>query len=60
MTRAEEAAFEKKAEQHFKGYRPVPDGRNFRFWKSETGQERENFRNGFDRIQWDKPHEARV
>ena len=32
LTAAEEAAFDRKAEKHFKSHRELPSGRNFRCW----------------------------
>jgi hypothetical protein len=52
MTRAEEIAFEKKAEKEFKGQRPLPNGRDFRwnqpYWHANAGDNQ--FRENFDRI----------
>ena len=52
MTRTEEIAFEKKAEQHFKGQRELPNGRDFRWnqphWYANAGDK--NFRKNFDAI----------
>jgi len=52
MTRAEEIAFEKKAEKHFKGQRELPNRRDFRWnqphYYAITGDK--NFRKNFDNI----------
>ena len=52
MTRAEEAAFEKKAEKHFRSHRELPTGRDFRWNQPHhhaiAGDK--NFRENFDRI----------
>ena len=50
MTRQEEAAFERKAEKHFKSHRGTPNGRSFLWDKRETAQERENYRNNYDLV----------
>lgn len=54
MTPAQEIVFEKKAEQHFKGHRELPAGRNFRCWnRTETEEDRQKFNENFDQIRWD-------
>lgn len=51
MTRQEEAAFEAKAEKHFKGHRELPDGRNFRCWNRDKDVKGDaNYRDNYDRI----------
>lgn len=52
MTRNEEIAFEKKAENHFKGQRELQNGRDFRWNKSHSqcAQDDVSFRSNFDRI----------
>ena len=55
MTPEQEAAFERKAEKHFRSHRDVPSGRNFRFWEhpsrgEDSKKEDENYRKNFDRI----------
>jgi len=54
MTPAQEAAFERKAEKHFRGHRELPNGRNFRCWnRTETEVDRQKYRDNFDRIRWE-------
>lgn len=52
MTPAEEKAFEKKAEKHFKGQRELPVGRDFRWnqphWHANAGDKK--YRENFDAI----------
>ena len=52
MTRAEEIAFEKKAEKHFKSQRELPNGRDFRWNQPHhhaiAGDKK--FRENFDKI----------
>ena len=52
MTKDEEARFEKKAEQHFKGQRELQCGRDFRWnqphWYANQGDKK--FKQNFDRI----------
>ena len=50
MTPQEEAAFEKKAEAHFKSYREIPNGRTFLWNKRPSKQEMDNYRSNYDRI----------
>jgi len=52
MTPQQEAAFERKAEAHFKGQRELPNGRDFRWNKSheQIAQDDVSFRKNFDRI----------
>mgnify|MGYP001556254212 CR=1 FL=1 len=58
MTPAEEKAFEKKAERHFKSQREIPNGRDYR-WNSYRFSQHEmdngktadeNFRDNFDSV----------
>jgi len=52
MTRAEEAAFEKRVEKEFKSQRALPNGRDFRWNQPHhhaVAGDKE-FRNNFDRI----------
>lgn len=50
MTPQQEAIFEKKAEQHFKGQRELPLGRDFR-WNSVRDPEAERkYRQNFDSV----------
>lgn len=52
MTKAQEAVFEKKAEQHFKGHRELPNNRDFRWNQPHhyaiAGDKK--FRENFDNI----------
>jgi len=53
MNAAQEAAFEAKAEKHFRSHRELPVGRNFRCWnrdKDVTGDR--NYRQNYDQINW--------
>ena len=53
MTPAQEAAFEAKAEKHFKSHRELPPGRNFRCWnrvKDVIGDQL--YREKYDSINW--------
>lgn len=51
MTPQQEAAFEKKAEKHFKSHRDTPCGRNFTCWDhDETPETLKNYRKNFDNI----------
>jgi len=51
MTRQEEAAFEAKAEKHFRSHRDVPSGRNFHTWEHEHDPEAEKkYRSNFDKV----------
>jgi len=51
MTPQQEAAFEKKAEQHFKGHRELPNGKNFTCWNREHSKEAEQkYKQNFDKI----------
>ena len=50
MTPEQERQFEKKAEQHFKGQRELPNGRDFR-WNSQRDFEAEKrYRQNFDAV----------
>ncbi len=50
MNAQQEAAFEKKAEKHFRGHRDTPCGRNFAFWDhEETKESKKNYKDNFDR-----------
>lgn len=54
MTPAQEAAFEAKAEQHFKGQRELANGRNFRCWnRTESQEDRQRYSENYDQIRWD-------
>ncbi len=50
MTPGEEAAFDKKAEKHFKGHPELPNGRDFRFNHQFDKKEDENYRQNFDKV----------
>jgi len=51
MTPQQEAAFEKKAEKHFKGQRELPNGRNFRFWNHDKDTKADKqYRKNFDKV----------
>ena len=51
MTPAEEAAFERKAEKHFRSHRPTPAGRNVATWELRHQPESEKrFREKFDDV----------
>lgn len=52
MTRYEEMVFERKAEQHFRGQRELPEGRNF-LWNTFRFREEydmDAYRKNFDKI----------
>jgi hypothetical protein len=51
LSAAQEAAFEKKAEKHFKSHRELPAGRNFTCWNrdKDTAADRK-YRENFDSI----------
>lgn len=57
MTKAEEVAFDKKVERHFRGQRELPCGRNFMWdtYRNRTKEDMDNYRNNFDQIEWDEP-----
>lgn len=50
MTRQEEAAFEAKAEKHFRSHRELPNGRDYRFNRSYNKKDDEKFKKNFDAI----------
>lgn len=53
MTPQQEAAFEAKAEKHFRSHRELPNGRNFRCWNRNADPIGDaNFRTNFDLIDW--------
>lgn len=48
---AVERATEAKMEKHFRGYQPVPNGRNFHTWNhTKDIKAEERYRNNFDTI----------
>lgn len=56
-TAADEAAFERKAEQHFKGHREIPNqkgGRDFmwNYYRRETRSLKDTYRKRYDLIKW--------
>lgn len=54
MTPVQEAAFDAKVENHFKGHRELPAGRNFRCWNhTESSEDRDNYSRNYDQIRWD-------
>jgi len=56
MTPAQEAAFEKKADQHFKSHKPCPLGRNNWCWELRNDPEsNKNWRDNFDNVFPDAP-----
>lgn len=62
MTAAQEAAFDRKSEAHFRGQRELQCGRDFRWnkpWNRPCGdncvQAEQRFKDNFDQIQWDNP-----
>lgn len=51
MTPAQELAFERKVEQHFRSHRELPNGRNFRCWNRDKDIEGDRlYRENYDRI----------
>lgn len=51
MNAQQEAAFEAKADKHFKSHRDTPNGRNFLFWDHElTEKDKKNYSKNFDTI----------
>lgn len=55
MSPAQEQAFERRAEKHFRGQRELRNGRNFRFWnRTETEEDRRRFRSNYDAVRWDR------
>lgn len=52
LTKAQEAAFERRAEKHFKSHRELPNGRDFRWNQPHqyAVQGDKKFRENFDRI----------
>lgn len=62
MTPQQEAAFDRKAEKHFRSHREIPNGRDFR-WNNyrfdlvntPAGRAIDNFRNNFDSVFPDAP-----
>lgn len=56
MTPAQEAAFERKAEKHFKSHRPPPLGRNPIIWEQNHQPDADKkFRKNFDLVFPDAP-----
>lgn len=56
MTPQQEAAFERKAEKHFRSHRELPVGRNFWAWnRDKDNAADEKFRENFDSIFPDAP-----
>lgn len=57
MTPQQEAIFEKKAEQHFKGHRGLQNGRDYRWniFRWITEEDRQNYRENFDKVFPDAP-----
>ena len=56
LTAAEEARFERKAEEKFRGQRETPNGRNF-LWNRERflmESDLENYRKNYSKINWGK------
>ncbi len=49
MTPQQEAAFEAKAEKHFKSHREMPTGRSFTWDHVETKESIDNYRSNFDK-----------
>lgn len=60
MTPAQEAAFEAKAEKHFRSHRELPPGRNFRCWNRDKDVIGDRlYRENYDSINWkSSPAEA--
>jgi hypothetical protein len=55
MTPQQEREFERKAENHFRGHRELPRGRNFRCWNRDKDVEGDRkFRENYDKIDWNK------
>ena len=52
MNRVEEAAFDRRVEEYFKGYQPPPDGRDYRCFRQVDirEDERVSYRENFDKI----------
>jgi hypothetical protein len=51
VTPQQEAAFEAKAEKHFRSHRELPAGRNFRCWNRNKDVEGDRrYRENYDRI----------
>ena len=50
MTPQQEAAFERKAEKHFKSHPELPNGRTFRFNHEFNEVEEEKYKANFDAI----------
>lgn len=52
MTLQEEAAFEAKADKHFRSQRELPNGRDFRWntFRNITREDRDNYRRNFDLV----------
>lgn len=50
MTPQQEAAFEKKAERHFKSQRELPNGRDFRWNMTIDPTSEKKYRKNFDTI----------
>lgn len=53
MNAAQEAAFEAKAEKHFRSHRELPSGRNFRCWNREKDVDGDrNYSRNYEDIDW--------
>ena len=50
MTPAQEAAFDAKAEKHFKSHRELPNGKDYRFNHTFNKNEERRFKANFDTI----------
>ena len=61
MTRREEIEFNKKADKMLRGHRPVPNGRDFRYWCNDRNngpgspEALRQYRKSYDLIKWDAP-----
>jgi hypothetical protein len=49
LSAAQEAAFERKAEKHFRSHRELPNGKNFRCWNRDADPEADKkYRDNYD------------
>lgn len=56
ISAAQEAAMDRKMDQHFRSQRELPNGRHFRWdtYRFITEDENKSYRENFDQIKWDQ------
>ena len=55
LSASQEAAFEKKAEKHFRSHRELPNGKNFICWNRDKDVAADKrYHDNYDQIDWSK------